>query len=126
MSNDIVDIAIDDESGEVYIGTGLGIVSYKGTATGGNPVHSNVYVYPNPVREDYNSTIAIMGLVENAKVKITDISGNLVYQTTALGGQAVWDGNNYNGVRARTGVYLVFSTDDQGKETYVTKFVIIN
>ncbi len=126
LSDVIINIAIDHETGEVFFATERGMISFKGTATMGGEVHENVYVYPNPVREDYNGLIAVRGLVQNAKVKITDIIGNLIYQTEALGGQAIWDGNNYNGERAKTGVYLVFSTNDDGSETYVTKFLIIN
>jgi len=69
---------------------------------------------------------SLQGLVENAEVKITDISGNLIFATEALGSQAIWDGNNYNGRRAATGVYLVFSSDSDGIETFVTKLFIVN
>ena len=81
---------------------------------------SNVIAYPNPVRPDYNGLIAIKGLVRDANVKITDINGRLVYETTALGGQAVWDGNDYNGQRVATGIYLVFAANENvSYEKYV-------
>jgi len=86
LSNSIIDIAINHETGEVFIGTAKGIISYKGTATEGKDSHGDVYVYPNPVKEDYTGTIAIKGLVKDAFVKITDVSGTLIYQTQALGG----------------------------------------
>ena len=83
-------------------------------------------VYPNPVRPEYDGPIAIRGLVQNAEVKITDIAGNLIFETEALGSQAVWDGKNYNGRRAATGVYLVFSSNEDGTETFVTKLFFVN
>jgi len=125
LSNTINHIAINNESGEVFISTEKGLISYKGEATSGGSTHGNVLVYPNPVKENYNGPIAIKNVVENANVKITDIRGNLVKTLTAYGGQAVWDGKNKFGERANTGVYLVFSTDPTGLETNVAKILFI-
>ena len=126
FSNSIFSIAIDQLTGEVFFGTNKGIISYKGTATKGEEVNSDVLVYPNPVTENFNGLIAIKGLVNNADIKITDITGNLIYQTIAEGGQAVWNGKNFNGEKAKTGVYLVFASNNDGSETIVTKIMFIN
>jgi hypothetical protein len=126
FSNTVVSIAINNKTGEVFFGTEKGIVSYKGQATSGNTDFKNVYVFPNPVRENYRGDITITGLIANANVKITDVSGNLVFQTTSLGGQAIWNGENFNGVRVSTGVYLVFCTNEDGSKTYVTKLLFIH
>jgi hypothetical protein len=125
-SDFVIDIEINGETGEVFFGTQGGIISYKSTATNPNPTNTDVVAYPNPVREGYSGTIAIKGLVGNADVKITDISGTLIYSTRAEGGQAVWDGRNFDGRKAQTGVYLIFSGDDEGKENLVTKILFIN
>jgi hypothetical protein len=124
--NDISDIAINHNSGEVFIGTSAGLISYMGPATKANDEFADVYVYPNPVRETYDGPIVVKGLVEDTHVKITDISGNLVHKTTSLGGQAIWDGNNLNGNRCKTGVYLVFMNDPTGDQTKVTKLLFIH
>lgn len=126
LSNDIKHIAINQESGEVFFGTEKGICSFRSDATLGGEKHENVFVFPNPVRQYYQGTIAIKGLVQNAFIKITDINGALVYQTKALGGQAVWDGKNYKGEKPKTGIYLVFSSNEDGSEKLVTKFLIAN
>ncbi len=126
ISNSINDIAIDPRSGEVFFATDKGICSFRSTATEGLEFHHNVEVFPNPVRPEYQGNIAVRGLVANAHVKITDIAGNLVYETTAEGGQANWNGKNLLGNRVNTGVYLIFSTNDDGSETYVTKLLFIN
>ncbi|MCY1720805.1 T9SS type A sorting domain-containing protein [Prolixibacteraceae bacterium Z1-6] len=126
LSNAITAITINQKNGEVFFGTDKGLISYQGEATGGNETYSNVYVYPNPVRETYDGPVTIAGLIENTDVKITDISGNLVYKTTSLGGQAIWDGKNLNGNRVKTGVYLVFCNDKYGEETHITKLLFIN
>ncbi len=125
LSNNIVDIAID-ENGEVFIGTTNGIISYRGEAAEGKPVNDHVYAFPNPVRPGYTGPIAIKGLVNNAEVKITDAYGNVVYTNQAEGGQAIWNGYNFDGIRAASGVYVVFITDAQGEEKAVTKILIVN
>jgi flagellar hook assembly protein FlgD len=85
-----------------------------------------VYVFPNPVRPDFEGDITISGLVENSTVKITDISGNIVFETTSQGGQATWDGRNFDGARVATGVYLVFLSNEDGSKTHVTKLLFIH
>ncbi len=126
-SDEIVDIAINGETGEVFIGTGLGVISYKSDATAGGVIFSDeVFAYPNPVRPNYEGPIAIKGLTTDANVKITDIAGELVYETKALGGQAIWDGRDYNGRKANSGVYLVFLNSKDGTKKMVTKILLMN
>jgi len=126
FSNNIIDITINPENGEVFIGTGEGLISYRSDATIGATTQEETHVFPNPVRESYNGPIAINGLVSNANIKITDIDGNLVFEDFAKGGQSIWDGKNKNGERASTGVYLVFSTDINGLEKMVSKILFIH
>lgn len=125
-SNNVIDIEIDDITGMVYFGTDQGIVSFQGGATEGVITHTDVFAYPNPVKPDYNGPILIRGLVTNAQVKITDIEGNIVFETVAEGGQAIWSGKNFSGERARSGVYLAYITNDDGTATAVTKILIVN
>ncbi|MFK7947653.1 MAG: hypothetical protein AB8G11_08690 [Saprospiraceae bacterium] len=127
-SNNITTLAMDDETGEVYIGTDRGLISYKSDATKGTETHDEtaIIAYPNPVRPDYEGPIAIRGLVEEANVKITDINGVLIYETRSNGGQAIWDGKDYNGRKAASGVYLVFSSRKDGLDAMVTKILFIN
>jgi len=134
FSNTIIDITINPENGEVFIGTLRGIQSYLSDAIEGGAVHrAKIEVYPNPVRPEYDGSITLRGLARDAIVKITDLSGRLVFETEALGGQAVWDGRDYNGRRVATGVYLIFSTSNpdfagfDGKaDAEVGKIVFIN
>lgn len=130
FDNVITDIAIDPTCGEVFIGTSEGIVSYRGEATEGGVIHKeNALVFPNPVRPEYQGPIAIKGLARDSDVKITDINGQLVYETIALGGQAIWDGRDYTGRKAATGVYLVLGTTTKGfeePESVVAKILFMN
>jgi ligand-binding sensor domain-containing protein len=124
LNNDVKKLSIDPLTGEVFISTLSGICSFRSTATEGGQTNKDVLVFPNPVPPGYNGTIAIRGLVENAVVKITELNGRLVYQTRALGGQAIWNGHNYKGDKAASGVYLVLVRDDSGIEKIATKIVI--
>lgn len=126
LSNEIRSIAINPVTGEVFFGTGRGIISYRNDATEGLEDYTNVYVFPNPVKPGYEGPIAITGLIENADVKITDVNGGLVYQTKALGGQAIWYGRNFKGERSHSGVYLVFCSNDDGSKTFITKILLVN
>jgi hypothetical protein len=129
LNNQIVDIDFDGSSGLMYISTLAGIQSIKTNATEGGVKNSlSAYAYPNPVRPEYSGPIAIKGLARDANVKITDVNGKLVYETTANGGQAIWNGQDYKGNKADTGVYLVFSTNEQSetiKDVLVTKILIV-
>jgi len=124
LSNDVRKISIDPVSGEVFMATFNGICSFRSTATEGGSAHQNVLVFPNPVPPGYNGTIAIRGLANNALVKITELNGRLVYQTRSLGGQAIWNGKNYQGNKVASGVYLVLIRDDEGQEKIATKIVL--
>ena len=126
FSNQINDIAVRKESGEVFISTSKGVLSFVSGAIQGFDMHQNVTVYPNPVRPEHLGVVAVKGLVRNANVKITDVNGRLIYSTVALGGQAIWDGKNKFGKRVPTGVYLVFSTNLEGTESNVAKFLYIH
>lgn len=126
ISNNVLDIEIDDETGMVFFGTDLGMVSFQGVATEGGEQNLDVYAYPNPVEPGYDGPILIRGLVTNAQVKITDIEGNIVFETVAEGGQAIWSGKDFSGNRAKTGVYLAYITNDLGSATEVTKILIVN
>jgi hypothetical protein len=130
LSNRIIDIAIDHHNGVVYIAVPGGIMSLRTDAIAGQRKHSNdVYAYPNPVRPEYDGPIAIRGLARDAVVKITDVRGQILYETQALGGQAIWDGYDLNGEKASTGVYLVFSTSGSDgftkPDALVTKILVV-
>ncbi len=126
FSNNIFDIEINPKTGEVFFGTEKGLLSYKGTATDADDDFNDVFVYPNPVKPGYTGVIAVRGLVKDTDVRITDISGNIVYQTKSLGGQAIWDGKDFNGNKVQTGVYMIFNGSPEGELKAVAKIVFIH
>jgi hypothetical protein len=125
LSDNITSIEVDGKTGEVWFGSDKGIVTLRETATDGGSEMDKIYAFPNPVREDFNGNVTITGLMANTNVKITDISGNLVFETISLGGQATWDLQNYKGDRVSTGVYLIFCSSEDGVVNKVTKMLIL-
>ncbi len=125
-SNDILSLDINPITGEVFIGTGAGLISYQSDSALAEESFENLHIYPNPVRENYNGLITIAGLMENSFVKITDISGNLVAELKSNGSLATWDGKNKYGQKVSTGVYLAICTSSDNTETKTKKILIIN
>jgi hypothetical protein len=121
----IIDIEINTQSGEVFISTDRGVVSFRSDAKDGSDFQ-NVKIFPNPVTPNFNGTIGISGLATDAYIKITDVSGKLIWQTQANGGTATWNARDYNGRRASTGIYLIFSASQDGNESFVGKIAVIN
>ncbi|MBF9237120.1 T9SS type A sorting domain-containing protein [Hymenobacter sp. BT683] len=125
-SNRIVDVKVNDKTGEVWVATDAGVVAYRGAASITEGTPTCAAVFPNPVRADFTGTMGITGLANNALVKITDVAGHLVYATTANGGTVTWNMNNPNGQRVRSGVYLVLTSDADGKNTCVSKVAVLS
>lgn len=127
FSNQITAISVDPLSGEVFFGTSKGLVSYRGTATGGFVTYEELPVYPNPVRHGYSGPVAVNGLKANSLCKITDASGHLIWQGYSNGGELIWYCVDMFGKRPATGVYYVMCSDNEtGKEKIVTKFLFVN
>ena len=125
-SNNIQKISVNPETGEVFFVTDKGMVSYRGKITEGKGNYNDLYVYPNPVRETYRGDITVSGLMSNSTVKITNVSGNLVWEGKSEGGQFIWDGKSFNGSRVHTGVYLIFCSNSDGSKSKVIKLLFIN
>ena len=124
-SNGINDIDINPTTGEVFFATDKGMVSFKGTATTASSDLSNVNVYPNPVRPEFEGTVKISGLLNKCTVKITDIEGNLVYEEISEGGTIEWDTKAFGKYKVASGVYMIFISAQDGLETKVKKVMII-
>jgi len=126
LSDKIQSLVINPNTGELYIGTDQGLISYMSDATEGEDSFSeSAHAYPNPVRPDYTGIITVTGLIRDSDVKVTDINGNLIYAGTSVGGQFTWDGKNLKGKKVASGIYLVLAADEEGKEGIATKILII-
>ena len=140
-SNNINDISIDNVNGEVYIATERGLLSFGSGGSKPQESLSEAYVYPNPVRPDFDmfdKKIKIKDISENCNIKITDIEGNLVAEAQSRtnlryngfnmeidGGTAYWNGKNLANNNVATGVYLVMLSDLDSFETRILKLMVI-
>ncbi|WP_040757604.1 type IX secretion system anionic LPS delivery protein PorZ [Winogradskyella psychrotolerans] len=150
-SNRINDISIDGDNGIVYIATTKGLLSFKAGGSKTGSTLEDAFVYPNPVRPEYNilgfndlndinKGVKVSGLTERVNIKITDIEGNLVaeaqsnvnlrssnsnYNFAIDGGTAIWNGKNLGNNVVRTGVYLILISDLDSFETKVLKVLIV-
>lgn len=125
ISNRIISMAQNGTTGEVFIGTDRGLISYKAESIKGAEETGKLIAYPNPLRPHHSGTIAIKGFVSDSDVRITDISGNSVAHIKSIGGQAVWNGKNFKGEDVASGVYLIFSSAEEGQKTASGKVLII-
>lgn len=128
IDDQINDIAINGETGEVFIATPSGLCSYRGDATDAETTleSNNLKVFPNPVRPEYNGDVHVTGLAYNTDVKVVNAGGKLVYSGTSSGGQFNWNCCYKTGQRVASGVYYVLCTDEVGRKGACAKIVIVN
>ena len=126
LSNQVNSIVINDETGEVFIGTGKGLCSYMSHVTPGKQDYSSgVHAFPNPVRPAFDAQVSITGLMQNSTVKITDMAGNLINQGQSTGSLYTWNCTNRFGEIVKAGVYLVFAASSDGSQGIVTKIMVV-
>lgn len=140
-SNNVIDIALDEINGVVYMATDKGLVSFNSETSSPDVSLDEAYVYPNPVRPNFNMNdekIKIKGITGNVNIKITDIEGNLVteaetrtnlkfkgYNLEISGGTALWNGKNMSNNTVASGVYMVMISDLDSFETKVLKIMVV-
>ena len=125
-SDNILSIAIQESTGEVFIGTGSGLVSYMSDAIEPEEDFSSLYVYPNPVRPNYRGNVVIKGLMADTDVRIVDAAGNLVKTIKGTGGEVIWDMTNMLGQRVASGVYTILCNTTNGLAADTVKVLIMN
>ena len=127
LSNNIESIAINEQTGEVFVGTDKGLCSYMSDASSPNSemTKDNVWAYPNPVKPNYTGRITITGLSFDSDVKIVTANGILVNQGRSNGGIYTWDGKDQNGQKVASGVYMVETATSDGSKGTVCKIAIV-
>lgn len=124
LSNYVRDIDIDHKTGWVYMATDKGIVAYFSGIIDRENLQEKLKVYPNPVAKNYHGLVRIEGLLDDMNIKITDATGNLIFETTATGGVGIWNMKDFDGKRVSTGVYLIYASSKDGSQTAVSKIFI--
>ena len=127
LSDRIESIAIDGQTGRVYIGTEEGLCAVVSDATDAAEKMEKgvVRAYPNPVAPDYTGPITIEGLSYDADVRIVNTAGMLVARGRSTGGTYIWDGCDSKGRRVASGVYHVLTATSDGHQGTVCRIAII-
>lgn len=125
ISDNIMDMEFNHITGELFIITDQGLVSFRTDASQDDETYATTTVFPNPVKPDYFGPITIQGIRYDSDVKITDVAGNLVYKTTSNGGTATWNGKTLTGEDVASGVYLIWTATNTGKSRKVGKVAVI-
>lgn len=128
LSNRVTTVECSHDDNTVYVGTTVGLYSFKSDASPGHEDFAEITAYPNPVRPEYSGAVTITGLMDNSVVKIADSAGNVVAETRSEGGMATWDVCNRSGKRVSSGVYYVYASAGDGTQSSgaVTKILVIN
>lgn len=124
-SKNVIDLAIDSTSGEIFVLTENGLLSYRTDSSEPSENLSSVKIFPNPVRPDFQGVLTVSGLRENTSIKITDTAGRLIYETKSNGGTATWDLQKFEGSRAASAIYMVFCIAEDGSESFVGKVAVL-
>jgi ligand-binding sensor domain-containing protein len=112
LSNDVHSVYADRVTGDIWIGSVLGVNRYNALAApagGGGPAVSTTFgVFPNPAMISSGGTfLHAAGVTGTFKGKVYDIHGRVVRQllgnaTTGI----LWDATDDFGARVRPGVYF--------------------
>lgn len=125
-SNSINSLVVDEITGDVFIANEIGVQSYRGSIIKGGENYNNIHAFPNPIRPGYTGSVHIKGLVDETIVKITDVAGNLIWESKSQGGQIAWNLLTNNGSRVSSGVYLINCSTANGELSGTTKLLVIN
>ena len=126
ISNNISQLEINHATGEVFINTDLGLISFRSDASQEGDSDASTLVFPNPFKPEHTVPITIQGIKYDSDIRITDSAGNLIYKTTSNGGTAIWNGNNSLGDRVSGGVYFIWTAPNEGKGRKVGTVVVVN
>jgi len=124
LSDVVLNISINNLTGEIFFNTASGLISYRGsgTITG---TYKTPKIFPNPVSPGFTGVITIEGVPTNSEIKITDASGRLIATIEANGNTAIWDMHNTFSSEVSTGVYFVFVSNADGSSTQFGKIAIV-
>lgn len=120
ISNDVLSIAADDESGYIYVGTTSGVSKLSTPFLRPVDKIQALKIYPSPFKPSIHKQVIIDNLTWNVSVNIFTPSGLLVKSLNnhldANGRQLTWDGKDENDVSVPSGVYLVVMNNEDGKK----------
>lgn len=125
-SNQISHLEYNSDNGEMFIQTANGLISFRSSSSAEKNNYNEVSIFPNPVRPGYTGLVGITGLRYETLVKITNIDGKLIRELETNGGTASWDLLDYNNQKVNSGIYVIFTATNDGREKYVGKIAVVN
>lgn len=127
LSNIIRSIAIDENTGRIYVGTDQGIISFETSSIKPKETFSDIFVYPSPFKlNGTDRRVTIDGLVKDSDIKILTITGKLIKQFSSPGGRiAYWDGKDNNGTEVSSGIYIIVAYDKEGNNVATGKIAVL-
>lgn len=128
FSNQVLTIAVEGTSGQVFIGTDKGLVSAYSDAVKSSEQVRDLFVYPNPVEimSDHSPQVYIEGLVAETEISITSIHGQLIRRMQTRGGRGLWNGRDHMGNLVPSGMYLVVARGKNGEGIAYGKVAVIH
>ncbi len=127
ISNTVTSVAYDEETGQVFMATDRGLISYTDVVRGSVSEMDDLFIYPNPFsyREEERERIVIDGLSSQTTIRILTVDGRLIRRLETRGGRVDWDVRDYRGERVATGVYVIVASDSQDDQRGIGKAVVI-
>ena len=125
LSDNILNIKINEATGEVYIATDKGLCVYGSNAfkSNENLEKSNITVFPNPITPETDGIVYVKGLTYNSTVKVLNSSGRLVYEGKSDGGGFTWNCGN-SASQVPSGIYYIMVVTEDNR-TSVSKSVTV-
>ena len=126
-SNNILSITENGLNGSLFFCTSQGMVEYGGQARDSEKTlsESNILVYPNPVKPDFDGYVTITGLTQSSTIRILSNSGRLIHYGTSNGGSYSWNITDMNGRPVPSGVYHAVITDQENKNSESVSITVI-
>jgi hypothetical protein len=126
FSNSIKSIAVNDITGEVFIATDVGLISYQDVPKRAVNSMDELKVFPNPFNYSENNEILIEGLSTETTIKILGVDGTVIDIFSTSGGRVSWDVRDSYGNKLGSGVYFVVALDSEGSSKGVGKVVVVH
>jgi streptogramin lyase len=125
FTNQISNLQFNNFTGELLITNPAGGQSYRSGSVAASEQLSDIKIFPNPIRPDFNGLMTIEGLTDFTEIKISNAAGRVVFSNQVRGGSFTWNVRDLSGKRPIPGVYLIFVIDEIGRERIAGKFVIL-
>jgi ligand-binding sensor domain-containing protein len=126
-SNSVNAVACDRIHGIVYFATPYGVTQLRTGIVKPLDSFAKLRIFPNPAKFPIDKQIQIVGLVANSSIKIFSVSGRLVKEFQAQGGNiAYWDGTGDDGKLVPSGIYIVLAYSSDGSQSVVGKIAVVH